>query len=305
MSEHRIYRVTSLGRPVEPKYGTNKAILILMPVSAVTAGVVTSIQGNGVGEATVAALQAFLIVFACWALGRELAPDDNAAAFVGTTLAFVSLWWWPSPSLLLLFTALALSRIVNRSTGLTARLSDSSIVTALVIWTMVSLGNPLLGVAAALAFLLDASLEDPDGRQWWFTAVCLIAVAAQVVLTENAGPDQTILDATPLDASLLDATLLASPTHVIAVVTLLTFLVLSLNLRTVRSLGDVGGRALGPSRVRGGMLVVWLLALVTGLQGPGALEMTMPVVAAMAGVVLAAMAGIVLKALGGRAGTQT
>ena len=141
MSEHRIYRVTSLGRPVEPKYGTNKAILILMPVSAVTAGVVTSIQGNGVGEATVAALQAFLIVFACWALGRELAPDDNAAAFVGTTLAFVSLWWWPSPSLLLLFTALALSRIVNRSTGLTARLSDSSMVTALVIWPSLQVGD--------------------------------------------------------------------------------------------------------------------------------------------------------------------
>ena len=155
MSEHRIYRVTSIGRPVEPKYPTNKAILLLMPVAALIAGVVALIQGDGGGASATGALVAFFVVFACWALGRELAPDDNSAAFVGAVLAFIALWWWPSPSLLLLFTALALSRIVNRTTGLTARLVDSVIVTALVIWTMVSLQNPLAGVAAALAFVLD------------------------------------------------------------------------------------------------------------------------------------------------------
>jgi len=46
--------------------------------------------------------------------------------------------------------------------------------------------------------------------------------------------------------------------------------------------------------VRGGMLVVWLLALMTlltGLQGPGAIEVVMPVLAAVAGVVLAGLVG--------------
>ena len=133
MSEHRIYRVTSIGRPIDPKYPTNKAIPLLMPVAALIAGVVTFMQGVGAGASVTGALEASLMVFGCWALGREMAPDDNSAAFVGAVLAFVALWWWPLPSLLLLVTALALSRIVNRSTGLTSRLGDSGIVTALVI----------------------------------------------------------------------------------------------------------------------------------------------------------------------------
>ena len=66
---------------------------------------------------------------------------------------------------------------------------------------------------------------------------------------------------------------------------------LSLSLRSVSSKGDIGGVALNTSRVRGGMLVVWLLALQTGLQGPGAIEIVMPVLAVMAGVVLAGLAG--------------
>ena len=65
----------------------------------------------------------------------------------------------------------------------------------------------------------------------------------------------------------------------------------SLSLRSVSSRGDVGGLVLNPSRVRGGRLVVWLLARQTGLQGPGAIEVVMPVLAVMAGVVLAGLVG--------------
>ena len=85
--------------------------------------------------------------------------------------------------------------------------------------------------------------------------------------------------------------MLPDPQYVIVAITLLAFLVFSLSLRSVSSRGDVGGLVLSPSRVRGGMLVVWLLAVQTGLQGPGALESVMPVLAVMAGVVLAGLAG--------------
>ena len=273
VSEHRIYRVTSIGRPIDPKYPTNRAILVLMAVAALIAGGVALVQGVGLGASATRALQAFLVVFVCWALGREMAPDDNSAAFVGTVLAFIALWWWPSASLLLLFTALALSRIVNRSTGLTARLGDSVIVTALVIWTMVSLQSPLAGVAAALAFLLDARMVDPNRRQWWFAAVCLTAVVVQVWLMGGAN---------------LGVAFRPEPQYVIAAaIILLAVLVLSLSLRSVSSRGDVGGLVLNPARVRAGMLVVWLLALQTGLQGPEAIEIVMPLLAVMVGAVLA------------------
>lgn len=129
----------------------------------------------------------------------------------------------------------------------------------------------MAGVAAALAFLLDARITDPNRRQWLFAALCLTAVVVQVWLigSENLG-----------------VTLLPEPQYVIAAITLLAFLVLSLSLRSVLSRGDVGGLVLNPSRVHGSRLVVWLLALHTGLQGPGAIEVVMPVLAVMAGVVL-------------------
>ena len=231
----------------------------------------TSAAWQNTFDAESPALVALVIVFACWALGRELAPDDNPAAFVGSALGFVFLWWWPSPSLLLLFTALALSRIVNRSTGLTARPSDSVIVAALAIWTMVSTQNPLVGVVAALAFVLDACLAGPNRRQWLFAAVCLAAVGTQAWSAENSNLEVRVPWAL----------------YVITAATLLTFLVLLLSRRSVSSLGDIGGLALNLGRVRSGMLVVWLLVLQAGLRGPDVIEITMPIVATMAGVVLA------------------
>ena len=275
MSEHRIYRVTSLGRPVEPKYPTNKAILLLMPVVGLTAGVLTLMQGVGIRASASSAIVVLLLVFACWALGRELAPDDNPAAFLGVGLAIVAWWWWPSPSPLLIFVALALARVVNRSTGLTARVSDSMIVSALVILAIVGLRSPLVGLVAALAFLLDARLANPNTRQWLFVVFFLAATGVQMLLV--GGESLAITFGPP-------------PHYVVAGVTLAAFLMLSLGVGEVASLGDIGGLALNTARVRGGMLVVWLLALQAGLQGPRALETAMPVLAAMAGVVLGSLA---------------
>ena len=274
MSERRIYRVTSLGRPVEPKYPTNKAILVLMLLAALVAGLVALAQGVVFEGSVARALSALMLVFVCWALGRELSPDDNAAAFIGTALAVIGWWWWPLPSLLLLFSALALSRVVNRSTGLTARRSDSLIVTALVIWTMVDLQNPLLGLAAATAFVFDARLADPKRSQWLFAALCLAAVGIQMRVIAKANLAVTF----PLTLQ-----------YVATAAILLAFLAMAFSLRTVSSVGDVGARALDPSRVRGGMLVVWLLALATILPERSGLEMALPMLAVMAGVVLSAV----------------
>jgi hypothetical protein len=268
---HRIYRLTSLGRPVEPKYPTNRAILRLMPLASVTAGAVTLLRGSGLKEGATSALAAFFLVFACWALGRELAPDDDPAAFIGTGLAAIAWWWWPSPGLLLVFGALAVSRLVNRSTGLTARLSDSVIVAALIVWIMIGLHHPLAGLVGAFVFVLDARLADPNPRQWLFAAFCLAALGVQAALT---GPVTLSVPWPP------------SPSHIVAAAVLLAFPLVSSGVRSVSSVGDVGGLPLNSGRVRGGMFVVWLLALQATLEGPDKLEIVMPILAVMAGVVI-------------------
>ena len=83
-----IYRLTSIGRPVDPRYPSNRALLIVLPLLAVA-----SVGLRGVLDlersALTVTLQSLLVGFAAWALTRELAPDDDAAAFVALALAWI------------------------------------------------------------------------------------------------------------------------------------------------------------------------------------------------------------------------
>ena len=49
MAHHRIYKYTSIGRPLEPEYPTNKAVLILMPLAALLGAATSWFAG---GQAT-------------------------------------------------------------------------------------------------------------------------------------------------------------------------------------------------------------------------------------------------------------
>ena len=46
MAHHRIYKYTSIGRPLEPEYPTNKAVLILMPLAALLGAVTAWLAGG-------------------------------------------------------------------------------------------------------------------------------------------------------------------------------------------------------------------------------------------------------------------
>ena len=75
-------RFTSIARPVEPQVPTNLAILILMGVALVGLSITAIVRGAPLVDALLGGLVGSLVVFATWALGRDLAPDDNPAAFV-------------------------------------------------------------------------------------------------------------------------------------------------------------------------------------------------------------------------------
>lgn len=255
MTQHRIYRITSIGRPLDPSYPTNKAVFLLMPVAAVIAGTVTGLGGADAAEIAIAALTAVAVVFGSWALARELAPDDNAFAFVSMAFAFVTALFVDSSSLLLLFTTLFLVRIVNRSVGLPARVTDCLAVALLAVWAVYSTDSPLLGVVAALAFVFDALLRAGQRHQWMFAALCLAGAGGAVWHQGGA-----LQEMAPLD-----------PTFkwLIAVVTV-AYAATILSTRRVESTGDATGTPLSVSRVRAGMwigLLVALQALINGTSG--------------------------------------
>jgi hypothetical protein len=170
-----------------------------------------------------------------------------------------------SAGILILYVTLGLVRIVNRSSGLVARKTDSFIIMALSIWVIYATQNPFFGLVAALAFFMDGSLKDPLRHQWVFGLVCIGGMIVYMV---------------DHDFSLAMVRIPATLFEWISVLFILIFALDTLLLRRVRTRGDVTGLRLDVGRVRGGMTVGFLAAL----QGVTQPENVVLIVATLAGL---------------------
>ena len=189
-----MYRFTSIARPIDPAYLTNRALLMILPLLMLASGGLASLYDMGDGPAA-AAFSGALAAFAAWALTRELAPDYSGAAFVALALAWVANIALEASSVMLLFVALLLVRLVNRSTGPQWRLADTFGGLGFCIWAAVSARQPLILVVTAGAFTLDATLKEPLRRHYFAAAACLPVLIW--MLLGNAGlmaGDLTALD---------------------------------------------------------------------------------------------------------------
>ena len=167
-----MYRFTSIARPIDPAYLTNRGLLMVLPLLMLASGALASLYDMGSGPAA-AAFSGALAAFAAWALTRELAPDYSGAAFVALALAWIANVALAATSVMLLFVALLLVRLVNRSTGPRWRLLDTLAVLGFCIWAAVSTRQPLLLVVTAGAFVLDATLREPLRRHYFAAAACV------------------------------------------------------------------------------------------------------------------------------------
>ena len=101
MAYHRIYKYTSIGRPLEPAFPSNKAVLILMPLGAVLGAIAAWMDGQSGVQLLQQAISFLLIVFGAWALARELDPDDHTAAFISMAAAVFAALVVDAPGILL------------------------------------------------------------------------------------------------------------------------------------------------------------------------------------------------------------
>ncbi len=274
--------LTSLGRPLDPSWPTNRAVLVLMPAGAMIAAVsVTWVPGlAGISRLWAAALGAGAVLGG-WALGRELAPDDQRAAFVALMLGFGTLLAVPGVSLVLLFATLMLTRMVNRTVGLPATTLDSVVVLLLSGWAVADTGSPAVGVVAALAFGLDAWLPDGRRRQWGFAALCLVMVAALA----GGAAEQDRVVSSPIVVDVPGAWILVG-----ALVVATLVLHGSLTVRALRSTCDATGDPLSVDRVRWGVVVALLIGVQGLFLGEGGARSTALVWASLTG---AGLSGIV------------
>ena len=266
-------RFTSIARVLDPRYPTNRAVLLLLPAAAGIAGAMALLRGSGLPEIALSALFGVAAAVAGWAFARELAPDLEQLAFLSLVLTFGAFLTVESSSLLLLFAVQFLVRIVNRSVGLPARVIDSVFVAALTVWGTWAGPYPGLGLIGALAFGLDASMAEPFRRHWIFAGICL---AGSWLCLDRQGP-WWFPESLPATA--------AGLLLIVGVAYGLTMW----RTRRVKSLADVTGKSLSSARVLAGMAVGLLAGLQALARGQAGFEAAALVWAVLASVPLGAL----------------
>lgn len=265
MANHRIYQYTSLARPLDPSRPVAKIVLYLLPVAALLGAVMGFVRQGNLSDVLLGAFAFTLVLYGSWALARELDPDDSPISFLSMALGMLAALLVASPGILVLVVTIALVRMVNRSSGLTARRSDSIVLMALSIWVIYASESPVFGAVAALAFFLDGSLKEPVRSQWIFGFICLGGMIVYMVDHDIGFPFMH------WPRSLFEWT---------SLLFILIFALDSFLIQTFRTRGDVNGLLLDSARVRGGMAVGFMAAL----QGINRPEGVVVIVAVIAGL---------------------
>lgn len=267
---HPIHRFSTIARPVEPQYPTNRAILILMGLTLAALAITAIVRGAEPTDALLAGVMGALVAFVTWALARDLAPDDDPAAFIALVPVAAIVLYGANPIVLGPLVALGLARVVNRSVGPPAKLADRVALTVLVFVVAREDHGVGVGVAAVLAFALDALLPERSGEGWPFAGLAAAATVMGVLI----GDVQLHLVA-------------PGPWTLGAIGVAVAFGLVMLTQPPPRSASDVDrGIRLRRDRVQGGMLV-GLVATMGSLPGGDPAVLTW-------GVAWAASLGVVL-----------
>jgi hypothetical protein len=161
-------------------------------------------------------------------------------------------------------------RIVNRTTGLPARILDSLLILGLAGWLALQ-GNWTYGLVAALAFLLDSQLPPPHRRQLPFAGLALVITLISFILNERSYGDGRL--SLPAVLAVLVMSALSIPVIVSA--------------RRLRSVSDQTNEPLNPRRVQAAQVIALLTVnLVAWLKGTPGVVSLISLWAAMVGASL-------------------
>ena len=271
---------TALGRtPIDPSYPTNWAIAALALVVAIAGAIVHLLTGAALLESVLWGIGAGFLPFLTWALGRELDPDHDLSAFVGTGLVLIAFLLPDMPSLVLILWLLLVLRIVNRSVGLPAKPLDSLGVLGLGAW-LAWQGYWPVGLMTAVAFLLDGLLSQPLRYHLFVSGLAFVTTVAITIfhgeMAMESGPTM--------------------PLVIASVVLVGLFTIVIATTRKVEAVGDATGEVLNPRRVQAAQVLALLTALLFAWwDGESGVLALLPLWAAMAGVGLYRLASLFLS----------
>ena len=151
---------SGLGREFSFRYPAHHVVSAIALALGLLAGLLSLAAGSGLASAFGSGLNAGAAAFVAWALTRELDPPRQWSGWLAALLAgLAAIIWGPlalaGPALLLL-----LLRLVNRAAGVRILRADRVALLLATILALLVSGNGWLGIAAMLAFLLDAAFSD-------------------------------------------------------------------------------------------------------------------------------------------------
>ena len=265
---HPIHKYSALARPVEPKYATNLAVMILVPLIAISLFVWSLTGEAGLTSALRIGIFGALAAFLTWALGREMDPDHNATAFIAMALAVLAAALGYGFDLLTLAALLFAVRVVNRTVGPQAKLGD--------VITLV-----LLNLGAV--FIEGA---------WWMPFLSVMALAADELFERSTLPQRLAIPALMVmgilaffvgggvDLSVTE-TLVRGWVVTVVVITILVAGTI-VNTKEIASSMDALAQPCDGRRIQSGMVLILLAGIASLLGGQPGLAANLGIVSVLA-----------------------
>lgn len=238
-----IYRITSIGRPLDPGYPTNRMIILICAIVMVIASLFRLSLDNTASTSIIYGTKAGIAIFLVWAISREIDPDHEIAAFVPVIISLIPVILFGVQPVLPLFWLLLILRIVNRSTGLKAGILDTITVILLSIFLIYQM-SWIFGMLTAAAFFVDSRISSPEK----FHLIASILMLAGSLFMIFKGNNTSVAD-----ISLMKITALFSM--------ILLFIPSALDSRKMESKGDRTFEPLDTFRVKAAKILFLITAI--------------------------------------------
>lgn len=257
---NKIAMQSPLGRPLDFRYRSNLAVVVLAALAAIVATIYNSVATDPLASPGWAVGAA---VFLAWAIGRELDPDHNSSAMVGAVVGGLAATFG-RPSLFLAFGVLTGVRLIAGTVGIAMGRSDAI-------------------AAVAIGAILGLS---------WDSVVAVPVLVAGVVV--SGGLRRPLLTSVAILASAGVALLIAQPQYewvgvstgsLVLLAAGLTAVVTGLDPKPPQSRTDIGQSEISRQRVILARIAVGVaVALVFAVRGGDGVLAAGTIVAAVVGV---------------------
>lgn len=241
----------TLSRLIDYNYPPNRLLLFVLLIVLISSLAWFFYSNNSILQSIFFALIQTIIVFLCWAIGRELDPDHDYAAFFGLILLFLPFTLLKGNVFLLIWFLMSL-RIVNHTTGKNTSSSDISLYVFITLIAALITTNIIIIPLSIIIIILTAILPK---QQLNLTLLSIPLIPSLILLSLIFTDAWSILDPSPFILIF------------IALSSALMFLV-TITTDTIQCLGDYSNQPLSLKRVQSTQIIAVLsILLITTFHG--------------------------------------